>query len=360
MAAQSYYKDHPASSGVSSPYDTPRNEHHSHNYFPSANPSSQSLNDYQDTSYSSAYKTNKPLPNPYADNIPLSEHPQRIAGTAPINPHGLMQPEIIPTQAPLHRSKRKNGPKFLYRKGVLIPWFVYILTTVQVGVFIYELIRNAQLTGSPIEIHPSFNIMIGPSPWALINMGARFVPCMRQLNTTITNADGSSYMQDVRNLQFSCPNTTSLDITTPQCQLSELCGMGGIPSLGSIAQPNQWWRFIVPIFLHAGILHIGFNMLLQMTLGAEVERQIGTIRFIILYFCSGIFGFLLGGNYAPHGIASTGASGALFGVLAFTLIDLLYTWKERAHPIKDLIYIIIDVVSSLCSSHETFLNYQNH
>jgi membrane associated rhomboid family serine protease len=110
--------------------------------------------------------------------------------------------------------------------------------------------------------------------------------------------------------------------------------------------PDQWFRFITPIFLHAGIIHIGFNMLLQITLGREIEMQIGSLRFFLVYFSSGIFGFVLGGNFAATGISSTGASGALFGILALTLLDLLYTWNDRSSPWRDLAFIMLDVVIS--------------
>jgi membrane associated rhomboid family serine protease len=108
-------------------------------------------------------------------------------------------------------------------------------------------------------------------------------------------------------------------------------------------EPDQWWRFIVPIFLHAGIIHLGFNMLLQMTLGRDMEKEIGSIRFAILYFSAGIFGFVLGGNYAAQNIPSVGASGSLFGVLALVLLDLLYNWSSRRSPVKDLLFLLLDI-----------------
>jgi membrane associated rhomboid family serine protease len=65
-------------------------------------------------------------------------------------------------------------------------------------------------------------------------------------------------------------------------------------------------RFITPIFLHAGFLHIALNMLAQLTAAAEVsthsdilllvfhafqiEREMGSAGFFILYFAAGIFG----------------------------------------------------------------------
>jgi membrane associated rhomboid family serine protease len=126
------------------------------------------------------------------------------------------------------------------------------------------------------------------------------------------------------------------------CDLKALCGFSGF----SNEHPNQWFRFIIPMFLHAGLIHIGFNLLLQLTMGREMEKAIGSIRFAIVYFSSGIFGFVLGGNFAATAIASTGASGCLFGILALVLLDLIYGWNERRHPVKDLMWIIVDIVIS--------------
>ena len=174
--------------------------------------------------------------------------------------------------------------------------------------------------------------MIGPSQYVLINLGARFVPCMR-----IT--DGT------QGLGWPCPETTSSnpDDAVNKCTLPKLCGFGA-PDNGS--QPAQWYRFIIPMFLHAGIIHIGFNLLLQLTMGRELELAIGSLRFALVYFSSGIFGFVLGGNFAPPAIASTGASGCLFGILALVLLDLIYSWNERPKPIRELLIILLDIVIS--------------
>lgn len=179
---------------------------------------------------------------------------------------------------------------------------------------------------------PTFNPMIGPSPYILINMGARFVPCMRVTEGT----------EDV---DLPCPESTTDDPTDPanSCSLAQLCGFGA-PDDGS--QPSQWYRFIIPIFMHAGIIHIGFNLLLQLTLGREMELAVGSFRFLLVYMSSGIFGFVLGGNFAPPAIASTGASGSLFGILALVLLDLAYTWNELRHPGRAFLIILVNIVIS--------------
>ena len=259
-------------------------------------------------------------------------------------------PAII--DRPALNSTRRRWQRALLG-GRKIPWVVYILTLIQVCVFIAEIVRNGEscpvylrlcsdlmysgvLTKSPIEIHPSFNPMIGPSPYVLINMGARYVPCMRQTSAGLD-----------KTIDWPCPNTTStsLDDTSNQCQLNNLCGFHDKAYTKSNS-PNQWFRFIIPIFLHAGFIHIAFNMLLQILLGREIEILIGSIRFLVIYLSSGIFGFILGGNFAPQGIASTGASGSLFGVIAIMLLDLFYHWGERRSPWVDLAWLIFDIAIS--------------
>ena len=187
--------------------------------------------------------------------------------------------------------------------------------------------------------------MLGPSPYVLINMGARYVPCMKNVH---------GIQDSAQPLSFPCPNTTTADVNSPmnQCTLAHLCGFSPVPNpkvnglLTDVPAPNQWFRFIIPMFLHAGIIHITFNMLLQLTLGREMEEIIGSIRFLVVYLSSGIFGFVLGGNFAPSGIASTGASGSLFGIIAVNLLDLLYTWNDRKSPGKELGFIVLDIVIS--------------
>lgn len=276
--------------------------------------------------------------DPFADQnaIPLQNKMSGMSGE-PLRPGYNADPENV--YPPREKRRRKPKKKEGWFSG-RITWVVYILTVVQIGVFVGELIKNGMLTGSPIQTKPNFNIMIGPSPYVLINMGARFTPCMHNIKQVIE-----------ANVQsWPCPNTTSLDPGSLTCSLDELCGLGGIPDQSQVKdfndrshEPNQWYRFIVPMFLHAGLIHIGFNLLLQLTLGRDMEKEIGPLRFALVYFSAGIFGFVLGGNYAADGITSVGASGSLFGILALTFLDLFYTWSTRRSPVKDLLFLLLDI-----------------
>ncbi|KAL6708551.1 hypothetical protein ACN47E_002532 [Coniothyrium glycines] len=319
-----YRVDTTHSTGALSGYDTSYQP-------PSQYNSTSHLNDRYDSPAPDRH------PDPFADNNAIQMQSQpKMDGQSPTQYNA--DPERYGLGVEPARNKRKKQKEGWFSGG--ITWVVYFLTVVQIGVFVGELIKMGMLTGSPIQTKPTFNIMIGPSPYVTINMGARYTPCMHNIRTIIES----------RVTIWPCPNTTSLDLSTDNCSLGQLCGMGGVPDQSDVTdfrdrshEPNQWWRFITPIFLHAGLIHIGFNMLLQLTLGRDMEKEIGPLRFTLVYFASGIFGFVLGGNYAADGLASVGASGSLFGILALTLLDLLYNWSTRRSPVKDLIFLLLDI-----------------
>ncbi|MBS4209599.1 rhomboid family intramembrane serine protease [Bacillus sp. FJAT-50079] len=74
---------------------------------------------------------------------------------------------------------------------------------------------------------------------------------------------------------------------------------------------GEWWRFITPVFLHIGILHLLMNTLALYYLGTAVERMFGRIRFLWIYLFSGFAGTLASFVFTDH--LSAGASGAIFG-----------------------------------------------
>jgi rhomboid family protein len=74
---------------------------------------------------------------------------------------------------------------------------------------------------------------------------------------------------------------------------------------------------ITSMFLHANLLHVAGNMLFLWIFGNNVEDRVGEIRFVILYFVSGIAGSLLQVYITPAStIPMLGASGAISGILA--------------------------------------------
>ena len=81
---------------------------------------------------------------------------------------------------------------------------------------------------------------------------------------------------------------------------------------------GDWWRLITAAFLHANLIHIGFNMLALWWFGAPVEEYLGRARFLGLYFVAGLAGSA-GALTQTQGV-TVGASGAIFGILGAMLI----------------------------------------
>ena len=105
--------------------------------------------------------------------------------------------------------------------------------------------------------------------------------------------------------------------------LSILWGLGGETQyrLGSsfpysIFVLHEWWRLVTAMFLHGGLIHIGFNMMALMQFGPALEELYGSARYFFLYVVTGAFGFLVSAAMGNH---SLGASGALLGLVGLML-----------------------------------------
>lgn len=263
--------------------------------------------------YEEDERSKDPFNNPLPD-LPYGAPFEKAQPPLPAEEESFIDRQRRNERARIKQLRRK--PRFHYTR---LPYFTMVVTLIQVVVFIVELAKMADLTGSAFQTKPYFNPMLGPSTYVLINMGARYVPCMHQIQN----------VTDDPTIQFPCANSTSTD--TNVCLLAELCGLSGLPIKNDVYVPDQWYRVVTPIFLHAGFLHILFNLLLQVTMGGTIERKIGLIKYAIIYLSSGVGGFLLGANFTPEGIASTGASGALFGIVATNILMFIYCGKKNTN-----------------------------
>lgn len=82
---------------------------------------------------------------------------------------------------------------------------------------------------------------------------------------------------------------------------------------------GEYWRFVTPVFIHIGVLHLFFNSYALWSVGPQVERLYGGARFAIIYLVTGIGGVAGSYWYRPAGL-SAGASGAIFGLFGALLV----------------------------------------
>ncbi|MCX8172111.1 MAG: rhomboid family intramembrane serine protease [Archaeoglobaceae archaeon] len=78
------------------------------------------------------------------------------------------------------------------------------------------------------------------------------------------------------------------------------------------------WQLITSIFLHVEFWHFFVNCFVLLFFGAELERFLGDLRYLRIFFGSGIAGNLGYVAYAysiESFVPALGASGAIFGVM---------------------------------------------
>lgn len=82
---------------------------------------------------------------------------------------------------------------------------------------------------------------------------------------------------------------------------------------------GEYYRIVTNLFYHFDFAHLGYNMLFLLIFGSRCEEIFGKVRFLIIYFSSGIFSSLSILLYPPGSVIG-GASGAIFGLLGAVLI----------------------------------------
>lgn len=101
-------------------------------------------------------------------------------------------------------------------------------------------------------------------------------------------------------------------------------------NFGPLTLAGEGWRVVTCMFLHFGLLHIGFNMYVFWQLGQLMERLVGNVGLLVLYIASGIAASIASLAWNPIAI-SAGASGAVFGVCG-GLIGFIILRRDTIPP----------------------------
>ncbi len=112
------------------------------------------------------------------------------------------------------------------------------------------------------------------------------------------------------------------------------------------AVPEEPYRLITAMFLHADSAHLAQNMFALLLFGMVLESLIGTRKFLIVYFLAGLVGNLAGMIAYPDAY-SLGASGAIMGIVGCLVIlrPFMLVWFGGPIPLVLLVsfWIFIDV-----------------
>jgi rhomboid protease GluP len=104
---------------------------------------------------------------------------------------------------------------------------------------------------------------------------------------------------------------------------------------------HEWWRLVTAMFLHGGLIHIGFNIMVLMDIGPVVEEVYGSPRYLFLYVATGAAGFVLS---AFHLAPAVGASTALMGLIG---LMIAITTKRGGTAMRELRSRLVSWVVSI-------------
>jgi membrane associated rhomboid family serine protease len=118
---------------------------------------------------------------------------------------------------------------------------------------------------------------------------------------------------------------------------------------GPDVHDGDWWRLVTSGFLHAGPIHILFNMYLLWVLGNLLEPTLGSGRFAALYFTALLAG-ACGALVVDPNSPTVGASGAVFGLMGAAAVELR---SRGINPFQTDIglLIVFNLVLSFVLSH---------
>lgn len=98
---------------------------------------------------------------------------------------------------------------------------------------------------------------------------------------------------------------------------------------------------VTAMFMHGGLLHLGFNMLFLWVFGDNVEDRMGHLRYLVFYLVCGLLAT------ATHAVVTlfseipmVGASGAIAGVLGAYFVLFKHAYVRAIVPI----FIIITIM----------------
>ena len=135
-------------------------------------------------------------------------------------------------------------------------------------------------------------------------------------------------------------------------------GAIGAMSNSKVFHDGEWWRLFLHMYLHAGVLHMLFNIFALLFVGKVVEKKIGFLPYLLLYHVIAIVNAIILCLIFPDSM-SVGASAGIFGMIGVVCV---MKWKKDIVATENLkkseiIYIILFSVLSLVLGLESFVTH---
>ena len=102
-----------------------------------------------------------------------------------------------------------------------------------------------------------------------------------------------------------------------------------------IVEDGEVYRLVTPIFLHAGVIHLLGNVMVQAEVGNRWEKEWGSLIWMIIYMGSAVGSSILSTCFMPENI-SVGSSGAVMGLFGAKFSEIFLLCCERSRSLRDL------------------------
>jgi rhomboid protease GluP len=129
-----------------------------------------------------------------------------------------------------------------------------------------------------------------------------------------------------------------------------------------VINKNQYYRLITSMFMHANWSHLLNNMFVMLFIGANVERAVGKLKYLFIYFGAGILAGLTSICYNMwkengvfvfgDSVMAIGASGAIFGLVG-ALLYIVIANRGRLEQISTrqiIIFIVLSLYSGIINA----------
>ncbi|XP_013783855.1 protein rhomboid-like [Limulus polyphemus] len=100
------------------------------------------------------------------------------------------------------------------------------------------------------------------------------------------------------------------------------------------------WRFVFYMVLHAGWIHLLFNLLVQVLVGLPLEMVHGSLRIGTVYM-AGVLAGSLGTSVFDTDVYLVGASGGVYALLAAHLANVLLNYNQMEFGFMRLVGIFL-------------------
>ena len=123
---------------------------------------------------------------------------------------------------------------------------------------------------------------------------------------------------------------------------------------------REWYRIFTHMFLHGGLIHVAVNVMALLLIGYTLERRVGTKKLLFVYFLCGLAA-ALNGLYWNLFTIGVGASGAIFGLLGFSLVLNIYSAGKNGRSMIILLAIFsVFVIINLLLAEAMYADYAAH